>query len=56
MASLVLDRDTRAAPELSSRAAADLIDPRAISADLENLAKAHTGGAREIAHGAGAAA
>jgi [protein-PII] uridylyltransferase len=48
MASLVLDRDIRTAPEPSSRAAADLIDPRAISADLENLAKAHTGGAREL--------
>lgn len=48
MASLALDQDTRARSESPSRASAELIDGRAITADLEKLAEAHTGGEREL--------
>jgi [protein-PII] uridylyltransferase len=48
MASLALDRDTRPATEPASRAASELIDSRAVIADLEKLAEAHTGGEREL--------
>jgi [protein-PII] uridylyltransferase len=48
MASLALETAQRVAPEPSSRAAADLIDSRAVIADLEKLAKSHSGGEREL--------
>ncbi len=48
MASLALDRDSRAVPKPSSRALGELIDSRAVAADLERLAKAHSGGEREL--------
>jgi [protein-PII] uridylyltransferase len=48
MASLALDRDSRALPEPSSRAAGELIDSRAVAAELEQLAKTHSGGEREL--------
>jgi [protein-PII] uridylyltransferase len=48
MASLALDQDTPARAETPSRAAGELIDGRAIAADLEKLAAAHTGGEREL--------
>src|SRR6187551_4063704 len=43
MASLALDQDQRPAAERTSRGAGELIDVRAIAADLEKLAKASTG-------------
>jgi [protein-PII] uridylyltransferase len=48
MASLDLETDTRARPATPSRAAIELIDARAIAADLELLAQTHTGGEREL--------
>jgi [protein-PII] uridylyltransferase len=48
MASLALDQDPRARPESPSRGLVELIDGRAITAELEELAKAHTGGEREL--------
>ncbi len=43
MASLVVDRDSLKATASSSRAPAELIDSRAIVAELDKLAKAHKG-------------
>jgi [protein-PII] uridylyltransferase len=40
--------DTLARPATPSRAAVELIDARAIAADLETLAQTHTGGEREL--------
>src|SRR6187397_592522 len=48
MASLALDQDQRPAAERTSRGAGELIDVRAIAADLEKLAKAHTGNERDL--------
>ena len=48
MSSLSLDRETGAPRETASRAAVELIDPRAIAADLEKLATTHAGGEREL--------
>ena len=48
MASLAVDQPTRARPESPSRAPGELIDSRAITADLEKLAKAHAGNEREM--------
>ncbi|MCF8475911.1 MAG: [protein-PII] uridylyltransferase [Pseudolabrys sp.] len=48
MASLVLDRDSTKAAASSSRTAAELIDSRAIVADLEKLAKSHKGNDIEL--------
>ena len=48
MASLALDRDPQATAEPAPRAASDLIDSRAVTADLEKLAAAHGGGEREL--------
>ncbi|MGH7879951.1 MAG: nucleotidyltransferase domain-containing protein, partial [Candidatus Binataceae bacterium] len=48
MASLALDRDPRATPEHSSRSPGELIDARAVAADLEDLARSHSGGEREL--------
>jgi [protein-PII] uridylyltransferase len=42
------DNDARARPATPSRAAVELIDAPAIAAELELLAKAHTGGEREL--------
>src|ERR1041385_4138490 len=47
MASLALDNETHAASVSSARTAGDLIDARAIAADLEQLAQSH-GGEREL--------
>ena len=48
MASLALDQEQRPAAERTSRGSGDLIDLRAITADLEKLAKAHTGNERDL--------
>ncbi len=48
MASLTFDRDHRATAESSSRASGDLIDVRAINADLEKLAASHSGNERDL--------
>ena len=48
MASLALETGPRAAPEHPARSAGDLIDARAVVADLEDLAKAISGGEREL--------
>ena len=48
MASLALDQDDAPAAERTSRGSGELIDARAITADLEKLAKAHTGNEREL--------
>ena len=48
MASLALETAQRVAPEPSSRAAAELIDSRAVVADLEKLAKSHSGSEAEL--------
>src|SRR6187455_237377 len=48
MASLALDQEQRPAAERTSRGSGDLIDARAITADLEKLAKAHTGNERDL--------
>ena len=48
MASLALDTGPRTASEQSARNAGDLIDSRAVTADLENLAKAHNGNERDL--------
>jgi [protein-PII] uridylyltransferase len=42
------ETDTRARTATSSPTMAELIDARAVAADLEELAKAHTGGEREL--------
>ena len=48
MASLALDSSTRSASETPARSSGDLIDARALTAELEELLKAHTGGEREL--------
>jgi [protein-PII] uridylyltransferase len=48
MASLALETGPRAAPEHPTRSAGELIDARAVIADLEKLAKIHGGGEREL--------
>src|SRR5215475_889307 len=48
MASLALDHDTREPTERPVRGANDLIDTRALTADLEAISKAHTGTEREL--------
>ena len=48
MASLALGPDTRTRPHAPSRGAGELIDARAVAADLEQFAKAYTGGEREL--------
>jgi [protein-PII] uridylyltransferase len=47
MSSLAVDRDIPPA-EAHARATGDLIDLRALAADLENLANSHSGGGREL--------
>lgn len=42
------ETDTRTRPPAPSKSAGELIDVRAIAADLEALAKAHSGGEREL--------
>jgi [protein-PII] uridylyltransferase len=51
MASLALESGTHAAPAPPARHAGDLIDARAVIADLEKLAKAHVGSERELRAG-----
>lgn len=48
MASLAVDHPSRARAETPPKAASDLIDSKSIIADLEDLAKAHAGGEREL--------
>ncbi len=48
MASLALETGPRAAPEHPARSAGDLIDARAVVADLDDLAKTTSGGEREL--------
>ncbi len=48
MASLALDTGPRTASEQSARNAGDLIDSRAVTADLEKLARAHNGNERDL--------
>ncbi len=48
MASLALETGPRTAPEHPTRSAGDLIDFRALAADLESLAGTHSGGGREL--------
>ena len=48
MASLALETGPRTATEHPARSAGDLIDARAVTADLEDLAKSVTGGEREL--------
>ena len=46
--SLALENNTRPSSEHPARGSNDLIDVRALTAELENLTKAHTGSEREI--------
>ncbi|HSP49665.1 MAG TPA: [protein-PII] uridylyltransferase [Pseudolabrys sp.] len=48
MASLALETGLRTAPEHPTRNSGELIDIRAVAADLESLAKTHSGGGREL--------
>jgi [protein-PII] uridylyltransferase len=48
MASLALDTGPRVASEQSARNAGDLVDLRAVIADLEKLAKEHNGNERDL--------
>src|SRR5690242_14824392 len=48
MTSLALDQERQPAAERSPRGAVELIDVRAITAELEKLAKAHTGNERDL--------
>jgi len=48
MASLALDAGTRPANEHPTRSSGELIDVRAVTADLEKLATDHAGGEREL--------
>ncbi len=48
MASLALEQDTHAPSAPPSKASGELIDSRAVAADLEKLAKSHGGGEREL--------
>src|SRR5450631_1486002 len=48
MASLALETGPRTAPEHPTRNSGELIDIRAVAADLESLAETHSGGGREL--------
>src|SRR5674476_1177534 len=48
MASLALDQTPRARSESLFRGSVELIDVRAVAADLESLAETHSGGEREL--------
>jgi [protein-PII] uridylyltransferase len=48
MASLTLDQEHHPATERTARGSGELIDAHAIIADLEKLAKAHTGNERDL--------
>src|SRR5450631_2045271 len=48
MASLALETGPRTAPEHPTRNSGELIDIRAVAADLETLAETHSGGGREL--------
>ena len=48
MASLALERDTRAQPEPPSRGSGELIDFRSVAADLEKIAQTHSGNERDM--------
>jgi [protein-PII] uridylyltransferase len=48
MASLALETGPRTTPEHPTRHPGELIDSRAVAADLERLAKSHSGGEREL--------
>ena len=48
MASLALNRDIDALPEHAGRVSRELIDVRAITAELEKLAEANAGSEREL--------
>jgi [protein-PII] uridylyltransferase len=48
MASLSVDHETRARPETPSRGSGELIDVRAVAAELGKLAGAHAGNEREM--------
>ncbi len=48
MTSLAVDPDTRTPPDRPPRAPHDLLDVRAITAELEELAKTHAGGESEL--------
>ena len=48
MASLALESSPRATPEHPTRSPAELIDSRAIAAELETLAKRHSGAERDL--------
>src|SRR5476649_777453 len=48
MASLAVDQPTRPRPESPSRAPAELIDAKAITIDLEKIAKTHAGNERDM--------
>jgi len=48
MVSLAVERETHDAPDTPSRAPGDVVDFRAVAADLENLARSHFGGGREL--------
>ena len=48
MASLALETGTHPGPEYPNRSLGELIDFRAVAADLESLAETHSGGGREL--------
>jgi [protein-PII] uridylyltransferase len=48
MASLALETGTHPGPEYPNRSSGELIDFRAVAADLESLAETHSGGGREL--------
>ena len=48
MASLALGPDTRMRPPAQPKGGGELIDMRAVAADLEQIAKSHTGASREL--------
>jgi [protein-PII] uridylyltransferase len=48
MASLALETGTHPGPEYPNRSSGELIDVRAVAADLESLAETHSGGGREL--------
>jgi [protein-PII] uridylyltransferase len=48
MASLALETGTHPGPEYPNRNSGELIDFRAVAADLESLAETHSGGGREL--------
>src|SRR5262249_32480923 len=48
MASLALDHDARPPTERPARGASDLIDARALTAEMQDIAKTHIGTEREL--------